>query len=297
MNRLSQRTLVRMMEVMERMGRAVTATPRRGHLGDFASAEKRPWSRLLLENEFPPWLVSKAERMYDFAWDRILLDLHDGKFVDPSEALSTGEGAVLNLLSPKATGEVFLERLAAFLADRPEGESVLRSLELDGLCVNMAKLELIPLEGPVSQQEEEDRLTHLVRAAGLPRETTILKHITDAGNLYSASMDHSALGESRTFLQALIDDISVETNAHGRHTRGLPGGTKNRIEYLGQVGFLTQDEQAALDSAWGLLSAGAHPGVPSREAARIGMILAIEFAQILLLKFQNWKANQYGGFA
>jgi hypothetical protein len=45
--------------------------------------------------------------------------------------------------------------------------------------------------------------------------------------------------------------------------------------------------------AWGSLSAGAHPGVPEREQARIGLILALEFGQLLLVKFTNWKANAY----
>jgi len=71
------------------------------------------------------------------------------------------------------------------------------------------------------------------------------------------------------------------------------GGTTNRIEYLRNVGFFTPDEQAALNSAWGSLSAGAHPGVPEREQARIGLTLALEFGQLLLMKFTNWKANAY----
>jgi hypothetical protein len=56
---------------------------------------------------------------------------------------------------------------------------------------------------------------------------------------------------------------------------------------LRNVGFFTPDEQAALNSAWGSLSAGAHPGVPEREQARIGLILALEFGQLLLMKFTN----------
>jgi hypothetical protein len=37
----------------------------------------------------------------------------------------------------------------------------------------------------------------------------------------------------------------------------------------------------------------AHPGVPEREQARIGLILALEFGQLLLMKFTNWKAKAY----
>jgi hypothetical protein len=61
----------------------------------------------------------------------------------------------------------------------------------------------------------------------------------------------------------------------------LPGGTGNRIEFLTKVGFFTSDEQTAFNSAWGSLSAGSHAGVPEREQARIGLVLALEFGQLI----------------
>lgn len=72
---------------------------------------------------------------------------------------------------------------------------------------------------------------------------------------------------------------------------------KDRIEYLTKVGFLVPDEEAALKSGWGSLSAGSHPGVPERDQARIGLVLALEFGQLLLIKFANWKANAYRRFS
>ena len=300
MKRISQRTLVRMMEVMEIMDRAAVEKPRSGDAFSSLAAAKKFWRRLLLENEFPAWFVAKADQGLDFPWDSVLVKLRDGTFFQPSDPLAGYVGFVVDLPTPEQvefTGEILLQRLAALLASRPEGESVARSLELDGFSILEGKLELISLEGPVSQQEEEDRLSQLVRAAGLRSEAAILEHLCDAGDLYRAGKDHAALGESRTFLQAILDDVSLETDAHGGHPHALPGGTKNRIEYLAQVGFLTQDDQAALGSAWGMLSAGAHPGIPAREAARIGMILAIEFGQLLVIKFNNWKANAYRQFS
>jgi hypothetical protein len=98
-------------------------------------------------------------------------------------------------------------------------------------------------------------------------------------------------------VQSLIDGISIETDTHGKHSVKLPGGTAPRIEYLRNVGFLTLDEQAAFNSAWGSLSAGSHPGVPEREQARIDLVLALEFGQLLLLKFRNWKAHRYRTFS
>jgi hypothetical protein len=109
--------------------------------------------------------------------------------------------------------------------------------------------------------------------------------------------DHPSLNESRNLVQALIDGISTDTDAHGNHSWGLPGPTKGRIEYLTKVGFIEPDLEAALKSGWGTLSAGSHPGVPDREQARIGLILALAFGHLLLIKFTNWKANAYCRFA
>jgi hypothetical protein len=66
---------------------------------------------------------------------------------------------------------------------------------------------------------------------------------------------------------------------------------------LKTTSFLSDDEEAAFKSGWGALSAGSHPGVPEREQARITLILALEFAQLLLIKFTNWRANAYCRFA
>ena len=178
-----------------------------------------------------------------------------------------------------------------------ESESLLRSLQWDGFDVNRDKLLLVPLEGPVTAQEKEDRLTGLVKKSGIASGATILKHVTDAQSLYADGKDHASLNESRSLIQALIDGISTETDAHGTHSTKLPGGTSNRIEFLTEVGFFTPDEQAAFNSAWGSLSAGSHPGVPEREQARIGLVLALEFGQLWLLKFTNWRANAHQNFS
>jgi hypothetical protein len=69
-----------------------------------------------------------------------------------------------------------------------------------------------------------------------------------------------------------------------------------RIEYLKNVAFFIPDEETAFYSAWGSLSAASHPGVPDREQARIGLVLALEFGQLLPMKFMNWRANSYQCF-
>jgi len=149
----------------------------------------------------------------------------------------------------------------------------------------------------VSARQEEDALTELVRKSGIPDREAVLKHMRDAGLLYAEGKFHPSLNESRSLIQALIDSISTETATNGKISIGLPGKTANRIDYLTKVGFFTGDEQAAFNSAWGSLSAGSHPGVPEREQAQIGLVLALEFGQLLLLKFSNWKANGYRSFS
>lgn len=304
MNQLSQRTLVRMMEVMERMHRAAAPPPPRlrprGTYTVAGASEAQFWSRLLYEKDFKDWFVTHSESFYTYNWDSILRDLRSTRFFFPQVSYSGGNILGREYLSEQDAqqlGEATLCRLAALLATRQEGESVRRSLELDGFDVNAEKLTLVPLEGPISQQEEEDRFTQLVRGVGLPSESIILKHLKDAGNLYSQGNDHPSLGEARSFLQAVIDDIAIETDRLGAHATKLPAGTKNRIAYLQEVGFFTTDEQASFGSAWGALSAGAHPGLTAREEARIGLVLAVEFGQVLLLKVKSWKVNQFKRFS
>ncbi len=90
----------------------------------------------------------------------------------------------------------------------------------------------------------------------------------------------------------------METGRLGEQSIGVPAGTANRIDYLRKVGFFaTDDEKSAFGSAWGMLCSRSHPGVPERHEARIGLILALEFGHLLVLKFENWKANQYREFS
>jgi hypothetical protein len=283
MKTISQRTIVRMMEALTQL----------------SSVPSYLQARELYESEFPDWFVTHAEDHYEFNWDNILRDLRNRRFFYPgySDFSDNITGVYLNDEKAEVYGEGLLECLAAFIASRQTGSAVLRSLQLDGFQVNKEQLCLVPLEAGVSEQEEEDRLTTLVGGSGLPSGSTILKHVNDAHSLFLDGKDHPSLGESRSFLQALIDDVCTETHKAAAHSVGLPGGTGPRIEYLKNVGFLTADEDTAYRAAWGALSAGTHPGVPAREEARIGLILALEFGQLLLLKFANWKANQYRRFA
>jgi len=194
-------------------------------------------------------------------------------------------------------GENFLQRLAVLAATLRQGDEVRRSLELEGLRIDKQKLTLAPVESVVNEQHEESRLVGLVKQGRLQNEAIVLKHLADAQELFVQAKDHPSISESRSLIQALVDDISAATHASGTYSLGYPAGMANRLQYLQDVGFFTPDEKAAFGAAWGFLSAGSHPGIPSRDEARIGLILSLEFGQVLLLKFANWVANAFTGFS
>jgi len=285
MKTVSQNTIIEVKKVFQ------TFTNRNLNYGD-----------LLYAKNFPDWFIIHATSTYSWDWTAMLVELRRGTFFFVQDITGWRTSIVSNYPSlsdddGRVFGEYYIQKLAAFASTLPGSESLQRSLQLDGFDVNKEKLTLVPLEGPVTAREEEDRLTVVVKKSGIPSAAAILKHMTDAQSLYADGKDHPSLNESRSLIQALIDGISTETDAHGKHSRKLPGGTSNRIEFLAKVGFFTTDEQAAFNSAWGTLSAGSHPGVPDREQARIGLVLALELGQLLLLKFTNWKANAYQKFS
>lgn len=254
--------------------------------------------RMLYKHDFPDWFVTHAESYYNFDWDGIIRNLRNRRFFYPgdwSDQLRNITGQFLDEQEADELGEVLIQRLAALVATvlvrSPYGELVRRELELNGFRADERRLSLLPLEGPVSETEEEELLAGLIKQSTLPSQATVLKHLSDARSNYVAGGDHASLNESRSFIQALIDDMATETGNVGGHAIAVPGGTANRIKYLQKVGFFTQDEKSAFCSAWGTLSAGSHPGVPARHEARIGLILALEFGQLLILKFVNWKKN------
>jgi hypothetical protein len=273
-------------------------------VGHFQPAARRKrheyWTRLLYEHDVPEWFINHAQVALDFEMPRLLRSLKSGDFFyNPSRSyeVSIIDGYALPREEAIQLGGKMLGKIAAILVCLKNPEALRHSLERDGYTVDCNNMQLISLEGPVKIQEEEDRFRKLIRAVTLPHEMEILKHLTDATDLYSdAGKEHSCINECRSFVQSLIDDISEETDRLGGHSVRLPGGTGNRFQYLQNVGFLNVDEFTAVGSAWGTLSAGSHPGVPPRDAARIGLVLAIEFGQLLVLKFTAWVAKGLKSF-
>jgi len=257
---------------------------------------------LLYEHDFPDWFVTHSRSQYSLDWSQILPAVRNTQFFFPHTYFGgpgtniTGQ-PYLTKQDAESLGEGLLQRLAALAATLPEGEAVGRSLELDGFQVDEKNLRLVPFDSVTSEQEEEERVASLVNQSGLTNSTVVLKHIGDACELFLQQKDHPSIGEARNFVQALIDGISAETHAHGGHSVGYPGGTANRLKYLEDVNFFTTDETTAVGSAWGFLSVGTHPGIPSRDEARIALILSLEFGVMLLLKFSNWRANGFRIFS
>jgi hypothetical protein len=154
---------------------------------------------ILCENDFPDWFIRRTQQ-YAWNWLDVLLDLKrgtfffiQGSFGDPRPIAevtydSHWDGDLVRL------GEFYVQKMAAFICTQSGSDSVLRSLELEGLDVDMKNLTLVPIEGPVSAQEEEDRLTTLVKNSGLPQSQIVLKHIQDASSLYTEGKDQPSLG-------------------------------------------------------------------------------------------------------
>jgi hypothetical protein len=171
------------------------------------------WSRLLFEHDFPDWFVEIAGNNYFFYWDRRIRDLRSRQFfwgewgpLVPAETLSEDN-------IPDAA-EFFLEKLAAVAVVRVakdhglDAGPLLRSLEHDGIAVDERKIKLVLAEGPVSHEEEETQLEQLLDGSHLPRSNVSKKHLKDAVDQYlDGTKDHRSLGESRSLLQSLLDDI------------------------------------------------------------------------------------------
>jgi hypothetical protein len=164
--------------------------------------------------------------------------------------------------------------------NRATKEAIRLSLQLDGFDVSKDKLR--PIDGPVSVEEEKNRLLAYIEASKLGRQDVISKHISDAEDLFGQGKHHPAIGEARSALQAVIEESVIlrESKTSGRSG----GGTKNKLDFLEKEAILSSDEHAAFLAAWGFLCAGNHPGMSSEEEGRIGTILCLEFIQILLIK-------------
>jgi len=204
------------------------------------------WQQMLFKWDFPAWLIDHATGT-SHNWIRIIRDLFAGQ-VDVPQILQ----------------ESMLRRLAAMAIteseDTEEARQLRRSLQLDGFDVSDGKT--VPIEGPISVTEEKSRLLANLAASSLPRKDIIAKHLKDAENLFSEGKMHPAMGQARSAFEAGVEDTVslVEINTKRKAGSGL----KNQLQFLSNEGFISADEEQAFLSAWGFLSAGAHPGPSTR---------------------------------
>jgi len=301
---ISPRTVIRMLELIDRVNATVEGGARRNAertRGPYVEGEAgwTFWSRTLFEHNIPDWIVQHAESHYHYDWDRLLKAFHSGQFFVteygpiaserecPREAYGPMGEAVLGVIAAILVNDDFGPK--GPLSGQLKTEPLVRALEHDGFRVDRANVRLIPVEGHVSHEEEESRLANLIDNSGLANRNVSNTHLKDASDHYiDGTKDHSSLGESRSLLQSLLDGISEAIDQRGISPVGLPGGTSNRLDYLERNGLLTADERTAFGAAWGFLSAGTHPGLPPREQARMGILLSIEFSQMLVLKWLDW---------
>jgi hypothetical protein len=306
---LSRRTLTRLLEVIDSINAAFEGVARRAseHARTnyiHGEATWKQWERILFEHEVPDFVLDHAGSQYQFDWDRMVRDLATGAFFYTQYGPIVQE-AELPRDQYALFGNLLLGHLAAIVVKGEFGptgpmpgglktDALIRSLEHDGYAVDTRKVLLVKAEGPVSHEEEESRLAELLGRSGLPNIATSKKHLKDAVDQYvDGTKDHSSLGESRTLLQSLLDDISTTIDKTGLTSNvKLPGGTANRLDYMEKIGLFSSDERAAFGAAWGFLSAGSHPGLPPREQARIGLVLSMEFCQMLLFKWQHWRQQK-----
>ncbi len=281
MKLVSQRTIVETVTILEKLNLS---------------------KKTLYACNFRDWFISQAEEKYSWNWFSILVDLRNCRFFTFQYGFGLGFGNdnITGLhMTPEETvvlGERLIQALVSLACLHSDSGPLLRSLETDGLAPSKTSATLIPLEGPVNIVEQEDALKSLVKQSGLPNASVISKHMDDAHALFVNGQYGASLGQSRNIVQALFDSISEQTNKHGGHSTKLGSGTKHVLDYLRTVGFFTEDEKTAYGSAWGMLSAGSHPGIPEKQLARIGLVLALEFGQLLLLKYANWSKGGHKTF-
>lgn len=230
------------------------------------------WRTTLFQRGFPPWLtefvLSKSSK-----WSVIVPELYTGR-------VKVGGGLIGEFLCHQMLRNLTV--LAYECQDRQLKNDLRLSLQLDGFEIDSKGLQGI---GITSVEQEKSHLISLLKSSKLGRQDVISKHIADAEDLFSQGKHHPAIGEARCAMQAVIDETVVVLEARVGKKSGA--GTKNRIEFLEERGFLTPDEQSAYLSAWGFLSSGNHPGLSSEDEGRIGTIICLEFIQILLLKGQS----------
>jgi hypothetical protein len=265
MPELSPRTLGKVIGVLEQMPGAAWSEKSTHVL------QRDYWQRKLFEEGLPGWF-RKVAPSYNYNWSIILPLLFEGILKDVDDA-SVGD----------VLCHVALRRLVVMVLaekDIPDVEAVRMSVQADGFT--SARKELVPIDGPVSAEQEKSRLLADLKISKLGNKEVIAVHVKDAVKHFANGKHHSAIGEARTALESAINETVVLLEL--MHNKKSGSGTGNKIPFMEETQFLSSDERKAFLAAWGFLCSGNHPGISTEEQGRIGVILSLEFLQMLIIK-------------
>lgn len=264
MPELSTRTLEKVISVLDAL--VPSDDYGFGELGNF-------WRTKLFGAGFPPWFVELVQNCHT-DWSIVIPSLYNGEAATRHERVG-----------PQLSDQM-LRKLTVFAfqeSDEGTRENLRLSLQLDGFEVSQENL--TPIDGPISVEQEKSRLLSQLMTSKLRRKDVIKQHITEAEMQFSQGANHPAIGEARSALQAVIEETVALTEAKVGANSG--SGVVNQIDFLQKHQILSPDEQSAFKSAWNFLCSGNHPGMSTEEGGRIGVILCLEFIQILLIKCRN----------
>jgi hypothetical protein len=315
MGELSQRTVALMTRIFE----ALCIPPDSDTL---PIVSKSDLSLELYELGFEKDLLDYLEK--DRAWDfrDVMPDIFDGQFMaalrhHAQVASRSLRGIVwvppggfkqpARQPDDAENGRQLLLRLAEYLClridalrtDLPEvkvwRENLLASLTLDGFSLVGGKF--VPSDSAVIDQAGETTLLReQIKKASFPRESLILGHYEQAEELFVDRKWHPAIGEWRSFFQAVIQDIAEITGHNRSDVKKSDGTMKDDLRFLLQTRFFSEDEWTIVGAVWGFLSAGSHPGISLPHQARIAMIQALCFGQVLSSKYLVWRDNSFKGY-
>jgi hypothetical protein len=313
MGELSQRTVALMIRIFEAL-----CIP--WDSGTLPIVSKSDLSLELYELGFEKDLLDYLEKERAWGFRDVLPDLLDGRLMAAlrlrAQVASRSDGGVVwvppgGFKEPvrqpddAENGRQVLLRLAVYLCLRIDAtdlhefkvgrENLLASLTLDGFSLVGGKF--VPSDSAViDQAAEATLLQHLIKEASFPQESLILAHYEQAEELFVDQKWHPAIGEWRNFFQAVIHDI-VEITGHNRSDVKKSDGTmRDDLRFLLQTGFFNQDEWTIVGAVWGFLSAGSHPGISLPHQARMAMIQALCFGQVLSSKYLVWRDNSFKGY-
>jgi hypothetical protein len=306
MSDLSQRTVGVMIRILQRL-----CTPPDDD--SLPIIEKDDLYLELYQMDFDRKFLDTCKGFYGWNFNALLPQLHDGQFylvqssfctmalrparqsANPDkEEIRIGRAALLKLAEYVLNT---IEGLPDRLGDLKEaGDYFLRNLEMDGYAFVGQKL--IPSESAVvNQPDEVSLLRKLINEAGFSNETTIVHHYTSGEQLYADGKWDSCIGEWRKFYEQLLRDIAELSAQNRTDVKTKLGPMADVLEYLTELGFLDKDERTAVGAAWGFLSSGSHPGIALPQKAHAAMIHALSFGQILVIKFLDWRRNNFHGFS